>query len=508
VTASVFTAAAAVLIGPLAVATPAAAWDAPLVPDLNWQPCADPAQAGFECATARVPLDYLQPHGQTIELAVIRHRATDLAHRIGSIFFNPGGPGAPGTQSLVIALQPTTTTPVLFPIPLRQRFDIVSWDTRGVGASAPILCFNNDPVKNAAEENAFLATLPAGVPATYAQKKAWIDGYAELSKRCGDRVGTLLDHVSTTDDVRDLDLLRQAVGDKQINYQGNSYGTFLGDVYANLFPDKVRAIALMGNMNAPAWATVDAEPGLDLYLRQQADQGSKKTLDGFLDTCGEKSTKDCAFSAGGPEATEAKWNALRQRLRAKPIVIDGVTWDYDYLVTYTIVSIYKVSAWPGLACQLQQVWQNGVSACPTPPPPASEPFTQLASQSEAVHCGEAPNPRDTSAYFMLENLAYARSGPVGPYWTWLDEPCATWPGKAADHYTGPWNKPTANPILLINITADPATPYQNGVTMSHTLANARLLTVQGYGHADGGVPSTCVNTYLSNYFINGILPPA
>ena len=125
----------------------------------------------------------------------------------------------------------------------------------------------------------------------------------------------------------------------------------------------------------------------------------------------------------------------------------------------------------------------------------------------AVTCAEAPNPRDRDAYFALADLATERAGAVGPYWVWRDAECAAWPARAADPYNGPWNRPTANPILLINNTYDPATPYSEAVSMAKELANARLLKIEGYGHADAAVPSTCADGYVSAYFIELTLPP-
>jgi pimeloyl-ACP methyl ester carboxylesterase len=217
--------AAVALSGLVAGLSPApAAAEAP-VPVLDWQPCAAPSQHGFDCATAQVPLDYGDPQGATIELAVIRHPATDPAHRLGTFFVNFGGPGAPGTAALPQLYE-------RFAAELRARFDVVSWDPRGVGASTAVQCFDTPD-----DAERFFAGLPEGFPVGRAEERAWIRGYARLGELCGERNGDLLAHVSTAETARDLDLLRQAVGDPQLNYQGNSYGSFLGAVYANLFPD-------------------------------------------------------------------------------------------------------------------------------------------------------------------------------------------------------------------------------------------------------------------------------
>jgi pimeloyl-ACP methyl ester carboxylesterase len=499
-----------VIAGLVTSPRPAAAWERAAVPNLDWKPCTNPSQAGFECATAQMPLDYSRPWDKTISLALIRHKATDQASRIGSLFFNPGGPGGAGTVVLPLYLDlPTTPAPVVFPMSVRERFDIVSWDPRGVGASTSVQCFATPQ-----DEANYESTLPVGVPATPEQQSAWINGWANIAQQCAESNSAyLLPHVSTTDTARDLDLLRQAVGDEQLTYQGNSYGTFLGAVYANLFPDKVRAMVLLGNDEPVGYTNSgDDNPSLDVSLRQNVEQGTAKTLNAFFKSCGQASTEQCAFSAGSAAATKAKWKSLLENIRASPITVGNVTYDYDFVVTITIVSLYEVSPgfigldWPGLANLLEPLWEGSTDPHRYPPPAASS-AGQQAVQLLAVKCAESPNPRDPNAYFALADLATRRAGAVGPYWVWLDEECAAWPAIAADQYTGPWNTPAANPILLLNNTYDPATPYSEAAVMAKTLANARLLTIDGYGHADAAVASTCANTYVSSYFIGGTLPP-
>jgi pimeloyl-ACP methyl ester carboxylesterase len=491
-----------------AAALPATASDAAPVPVLNWGPCPTTNDATFDCATAQVPLDYSKPHGETINLAVIRHKATDQANRIGSLFWQPGGPGASGVIFLPVEFN--LPTPVLFPIPLRERFDIISWDPRGIGSpdrfsSTSVQCF-----KTPQDEQNYENTLPTAVPATPEQRRAWIDGWAYIAQQCAaSNTAYLLPHVSSTETARDLDLLRRAVGDKQLNLQGNSYGTFVGAVYANLFPKRVRAMMLLGNIDAPAWTNSgDDHPILGTFLRQNADEGLAKTLNAFLTLCGEQSKDQCAFSAGTAAATRAKWQTLLQRVRTSPVIEASdppVTYNYDLVVSTAVFFLFEITEWPALANTLEAVWE-GITD-PSRYPPTEPSVTGIQSvQQQAVRCPESPNPRNPAAYFGLAALATLRAGAVGPYWSWEDEKCAAWPATAADQYTGPWNRPT-EPILVVNNTFDPATPYSNAISMVNTLANAHLLTVDGYGHADGGVVSTCANNYYSSYFIDGTLPP-
>jgi hypothetical protein len=140
------------------------------------------------------------------------------------------------------------------------------------------------------------------------------------------------------------------------------------------------------------------------------------------------------------------------------------------------------------------------------PPSVAAPYPGRES-ALGVLCSDDPNPRVPALYPAQAAYASARSGVVGPYWAWIAEVCARWPVLAPQRYTGPWNRPTARPILVVGNTVDPATPYQGAVAMSHDLADARLLTVRGYGHTALGNHSSCVDAVESGYFVTGALPP-
>ena len=487
---------AAVLVGTAAL-TPASAAAVP-APKLSWRPCAEPEQKGFECATARrVPLDYDNPRGGKIQLAVIRQRATDPGHRIGSLFYNPGGPGGAGTAlPLVIDL---------FPAEVRARFDIVSWDPRGVGASTAVKCFASPQDKN---EGAFLGGLVVGnsFPVGNAEMGKWIQRYRALGRRCERRSGGLLRHVSTTDTARDLNLLRRAVGDRRLSYLGVSYGTFLGATYANLFPDRVRALVLDGNLSPRAYVRPQLEANrgrfLTTDLRARADQSAAMTLNAFLDLCGSADPAGCALSAGSPAATRAKYADLLGRLRSSP---PSAGRTYAELVSTTGTFLYSTAAWPSLANMLQEQWATGRARRPIAAPNAIP--TQLIGQVFAIRCSESPNPR-SAAFRTLDGFSFRRSGPLGPWWSWQSVACGSWPATAADRYTGPWDRRTANPVLVTGTTQDPSTPFRSSVAMARQLARARLLRVDGYGHTVFSNLSTCANGYVSRYLIDKALPPA
>jgi pimeloyl-ACP methyl ester carboxylesterase len=511
---------AAVALAALAVssalaASPASARSAATVavPRLVWHRCASPAQRGFQCATAPVPLDYSNPRGPAIHLAVIRHRASDRAHRIGTLFFNPGGPGAAGTVGLPLVLE-------RFPAALRARFDIASWDPRGAGASTAVKC-----LPTPADEMRFLHGMVAGesFPVGRADMDRWIERYRMFDRLCARRNRKLLRHVSTADTARDLDLLRAAVGDRRLSYVGDSYGTFLGATYANLFPGRVRALVLDGNVNPIAFVSrqLRANRGrfLSTDLRQRSDQSSARVLNAFLKLCGRTDTAQCAFSAGSAAATQAKYAALLRRLRTHP---QGAKVTYAEVVSDTGSALEGPGGWPELAKLLQQVWTTtgqesrflsaaepfslaALAPLPITASAASTPLVTIGANL-AIRCLDSPNP-GPAGFRSLDRFAYERSGPIGPWWLWMAVGCANWSARAADRYAGPWNRRTANPVLVIGNTHDPNTPHRGAVAMARRLARARLLTLDGYGHTSHADPSACVSRAYVAYFVHLRLPP-
>ena len=481
-----------------AVPPPAAA-----APALAWKPCVGPAQRGFGCATVRVPLDYRRPRGAEIQLALIRHRARGPGRRVGTLFYEPGGPGVGGTVFLPRVIED-------FPAELRARFDIVSWDPRGVGASTAVQCFAS---KGA--EDRFFAGSPTrsveGFPVGQAQMATWIERYRRFGERCERRNGRLLRHVSTVDTVRDLDLLRRLVGDRELNFLGTSYGTEVGATYANMFPERVRAMALDGDINPTAWShPLRAQNGgrfLPGGLRFRADEATAETLNAFLDLCGREDTVRCAFSAGSSKETRAKFAELVARL---PLNAKAGQTSYAEAISGTIRDLYVTSSWKQRAVALQRLWVKGPSAVASRARAAgwrsvSEVYSG-EEQEMAIACGEVPSPQAV-AFPGIDAFARRRTGLVGPYWAWDYEPCSTWPARSINRYAGPWNRRTASPVLVIGNTFDPATPYRGALAMARQLGRARLLTLDGYGHTALLNPSSCVNRYESRYFIEGTLPP-
>jgi pimeloyl-ACP methyl ester carboxylesterase len=483
------------LVAALGSGSAGAAGASSSVPAIAWHRCpANSAAAmagGFVCAAVTAPLDYRNLSGATIKLAVVEHRATGPRRR-GVIFVNPGGPGLPGTEAIPGELS-------LFPKGLLRDYDIVSWDPRGVGASTAVQCFANQ-----AAENAFLGQYASSFPSGRAQQRAYVAKWREFGKLCTARGGALLKHLSTADTARDLNLLRQALGHARLDYLGLSYGTLLGATYANLFPHRVARMVLDGNV---------APETLGLSLSIGVATAAAKEFDSFLRLCGQHSTQACAFSAGNPTATKAKWDAFLARVKRAPINVGGTTYNYAAILNLVAGSgnLDTVTAWPALAGALEQGWLASSPEASGPPPTAPAAAltrTQRYSGNEqhfAILCADSPGP-PAGTYQRLQRLLLRGGGAVGLMDLWGEEPCATWPVHQVGSYHGPWNAPTS-PILVINNTNDSATPLQNALAMTHDLADARLLVVKGYGHTAFLNPSTCVGNYVTTYFLTGGLPP-
>lgn len=487
-------------------ATAAAARVAPL----TWTACDD----GFQCATAQVPLDYQHPAGTTVDIAVIRHPATDRAHRTGTLFINAGGP--------VEQIEPFVAQFAAIPAALQDRFDLVTFDPRGFGLSSAVRCFPSETA-----ENTFFAGLPA-FPVGAQQVAAWERTYAQFDARCAAQNSSLLQHDTSTDAARDMNVLRQAMGIGKLNYLGLSYGTGLGAVYANLFPDTVGHMALDGNVNPVAWAQGGSLPE---SLREGEDLAQVATMNSLLSLCGAASTSACAFSAGTAAATEAKFSTLLNRLSQHPVTIGTPAQTFTYADAVNDALPRDVSDWQSAAALLQQLWTASTGNSPSTASgapsqgaatakrsiitghgqPAATPDTDYTGleQTAAEYCADTADPHGAQAYEAAARLAASRSGGFGVSLAWNEEFCANWPaGASQDRYTGPWNHPTANPILILGNTGDPITPYQSSVAMSRDLADARLLTIDGFGHTEFFNPSTCATDYEVDYLETGALPPS
>jgi len=237
----------------------------------------------FECAKVWVPVDYDGPDRSLIALAPVRLPATDPARRIGSLFLNPGGPGGSGVD-FVLGLGP-----FLYSEEVRASFDLVGFDPRGIARSTPLLCFDG-------LEESLAALPPFPFPVTPREEVTQTRSNATVANACDERGGRIIDHMSTANVARDMEPLRRAVGDAKLTYAGYSYGSYLGVTYANLFPDRVRALVVDGVLDPVAWATGRANQAatLPFSTRLRSDAEAQATLEEFFRLC-DAGGETCAF---------------------------------------------------------------------------------------------------------------------------------------------------------------------------------------------------------------------
>lgn len=456
---------------------------------IDWTPC-DP---GFECAKVPVPLDWADPTGEQIELSVIRYPATKPDQRIGSMWFNPGGPGQSGVE-LVRSAGPELSGWG------DGRFDIVSWDPRGTFASSPTRCFESD-----AEEAAFWNDV--AIPYTAEQSAAYQLKMMDLAQRCGEVMGPLLSHISTADTARDLDAMRALSGEEQITYVGMSYGTMLGQTYANMFPKRVRAMMLDGIVDAVPYTTSAEDRAANNAESPDA------VFAQFAELCDAAGPTHCAL-AGHPGQTAAqRVDQLFDTLRTGTIPAPNA--DPPGELVYTDLQLSSFSAlrnpelWPGWAEQLNAAADGDASELKTQARLWQTPASWAeATKSSAISCldGPAKDPSTDWPTVIPELVKVSKwHGAIQGWWLWA--PCASnWPATSTDRYAGPWDAKTDVPILVIGTRYDPSTSYHNAERVAKRLGNAVLLTHDGYGHVSDKDHSTCVEAARVKYLVDLVTP--
>ena len=470
---------------------------APPVPALTWAPCgtAEPGvTAGVQCASATLPLDYDDPSGQQVQVAVAKVPATDPAQRIGSLFVNFGGPGAPAVEALQVGGAGRFSA-------LNQRFDIVAFDPRGVGQSTPSIdceiAESEDPVTQPSP-----TPIDLDVDALVASAQAFVDA-------CVASNGEILAHVSTANVARDLDLLRAAVGDEQMTYLGYSYGTFLGATYAALFPGRWRALVLDGALDPELYI---ADP-VTLSTRQ-AD-AFEVALDRFLAACAADQTACSAFGGSDPAAA---YDELLAVAAAAPLPAERYTPDprpvtVDDIRAVTLKLLYAKPAWGLLAGALAQGAAGDGSLLraivdlvvrPREDDGSLEP---LNDRFFAITASERQWSTDVDGYLERGAQEWAEFPHFWGSFAYSEIPYALWPVRDEDAFAGPFTvDATSVTPLVIGTTYDPATPYSGAVDMVERLGNARLLTMEGDGHTAYGGNSTCIDGATEAYLVDQVLP--
>jgi len=497
---------------------PAAARETP--PAVNWHACAPGWKVGrgWRCGTLETPLDHGDPRKGTLKLAVAKLPATEPSQRIGSLLTNPGGPGGSGIDMAKAGGWPTYVTK-----DVRKRFDLVTYDPRGVGRSSPRLnCAQPTPRPRGAQDDGSEHQSPRTVPEMTDQLKEK-DG---TGAACVKNAGWLVPYMSTADNVHDLDRLRRAVGDAKLSYLGISYGTTIGAVYANMFPQKVRSLVLHSVVDA---GTQAADP--DAYSLTEA-VGGEATARAVLRAC-DRDPQHCAFHGDAPE----KFDRLARRLgdAHPPRPAPFETWNRFVDMAYKVKDPDSAGdAAKDLQKLYEQTFPPGSSGSsgssrssrrPKSSRPSGTSASSRASGATPVRTGAAepeqrneddvldttdcldvpPPPKEQGPW--LARFARARSeAPIaGPADIVADIACRDWPDDhraALPRYTGPWNR-LKSPVLVMNHQWDWGTPLTWARNMTRALGQRGMVAVKGFGHGD---PTDCTRRRVEDYLLHGKVP--
>lgn len=467
---------------------PPGATDAPR-PELQWfydQPLSWVAcrEGRYDCATLTVPLDYGEPDGETIDLALLRVPAREPDARVGSLVVNPGGPGAPGTDY---------ATTGQFGSTLRDHFDIVGFDPRGTGASAPVDCLTDE------ELDAYRAADPS--PDTPDEIERSLDLSRQLLEGCTARSGPVAAHVSTVEAARDMDVLRAALGEPGLLYLGASYGTFLGATYAELFPDKVGRLVLDGAVD-PAAST------REVALAQAG--GFETALRSYVADCVDGG--DCFLGDSVEEGLD-RIAALLDDLDERPLTTSDGRELTEGLAFYGLITpLYVRDAWYVLDEGLQRAFAgDGTVLARLSDVYASrdsESGEYLDNSAEAI---AAINCLDDPATTPVDEVPAALpdfeevSPTLADVFVWGVVGCVGLPVQAAEeppviHAEG------AAPIVVVGTTRDPATPYQWAVALADQLESGVLVSRDGDGHTGYASGNACVDEAVEDYLVDGTVP--
>lgn len=455
--------------------------------DLTWEDC---EPAGAQCTTVRVPLDYDEPRGETIDLAVMRLAALEPQTALGPLFVNPGGPGGPA--SLMVEQATFFFTPEL-----REDYDIVAVDPRGVGRSTPVTCVSNTEMDTILSATFDTAT-PAGVDAYLAEAQ-------RIAGQCAESSGVgLLSHVSTKIAARDFDVVRHLLGAPRFDYLGFSYGTFLGAMYADLFPQNVGRIVLDGGMD-PTLSNDEVITGQALGFESELRAWAQDCLTGT----------NCPFS-GTPEEVAGQVGDLLATISETPLPSSSGRSVTGALATMGVITpLYSQATWDYLTQALgQAVRQRDGSMLLMLADLSSgrqADGTYESNSTEAlwaVNCADYPA-GGTRADWDAQAAELAQKAPIfGPTLSYADALCTAWPEEArATEPVAPLKAQGAPPIVVIGTTNDPATPYAWSQSLAAQISSGVLVTFDGHGHtAYSTLAPACIRDAVDGYLLEGTVP--
>lgn len=437
-------------------------------------------EPGLEEGTLEVPLDYSDPDGDTIVLSVVRSLAADPANRIGSLLVNPGGPGFGGTGLAYSA-------DGIYGQELLDRFDIIGWDPRGTGYSEPSVdCIDDYDAYFGLDSS----------PDSPEERDALVTAGERFGEECLRRNRDLLPHLSTENSARDIDAIREALGEDTMSYFGFSYGSELGATWATLFPTTVRAAVLDG--------AVDPTVG---YLQQNIQQatGFESTFATFLAQCSAQPA--CAFHNGGN--AEAAYDALAAEIDADPIVVDADRTSVTQGVLGTAVAqaMYDPSYWPELEQALSELQGgDGQAILDLYDSYYGYSFGEWDNSLEAyfaIGCLDDPGSTGPDDLFSHEAEFAAAAPRLGRGWMAELAFCSVWPIDPVDPVVVTGRG--AGPIVVVGTTGDAATPLQSTRNMAAALEEGRLVVVTADQHTGYGV-NRCVNETVDGYLVDPSAP--
>lgn len=458
--------------------------------NLGWKPCND----GDDCTTVSAPVNWDSPGDGAIGLAVIRHAATGKSR--GALLVNPGGPGGSGYNFVANGVNNAVSDA------LAQSFDVVGWDPRGVGLSNPIVCYT-DPKQ--------IDQLRYGTFDVPYNTQAWVDKLTTADKAyaaaCEKNTGELLGHIDSVSTAKDMDLIRAVLGESKLNYLGYSYGTFLGTVYAELFPGNVGTMVLDGAVD-PLLSDLDT-------LKAQMN-GFDSAFRAYMTDC--LAGSGCPFTGSVDDALAEAHAVLEQIDGLKLTNGDGRVLDSATMGTAISEDLYSKDYWPDLT-NLFTALQGGDPSLAFQHADSYNSRNPDGTYSDnsldvyiAVTCLDGDFVKDPHS--TLEGLTeIEQSAPVlGKYFALddyavLNTSCANWPAPAVTLPTS-YKAEGAPPILVISTTNDPATPYAWGQSLAKQLSSGVLISHTGEGHTAYNRGNVCVDSTVDNYFVAGTVPSA
>lgn len=448
---------------------------------VQWEECGQ-----FECATLEAPLDYDNPGAASIDLALLKRPANDKDSRLGSLFVNPGGPGVSGIGYAELA-------EVLFTEPVLEHYDIVGWDPRGVGDSTSIACMTDEQTDTYYETD--------GTPDDVGEVRDLVRLNEQFTKGCVRDGAELIPEIGTFSSARDIDILRAAVDEPRLNYFGASYGTELGAIYADLFPQRVGRMVLD--------AALDPSVSSQQLSRGQL-RGFQRATEAFIDDCIAR--EGCAV---GPTADEAEQQLteLLADIDAAPLATESGRPLTESLATVGMISAMysESSGWPSLRLGLSQAFNGDGTVLLALADAYAERnadgtyASNVNSAFPAISCTDRPGSSSVAEAKRLVT-PYQQISPIfGRTFAWGAVSCRNWPVKKAAFPTDVVAK-GADPIVVIGTTRDPATPYAWSVSLAESLQSGVLVSRDGDGHTGYNAGNACVDDAIDRYLVSGEAP--